>query len=129
MEILDERVSKKREIYEIYKEGFKDIPVKMMEELPETICTHWLSTMTIENDVHPMDIINALSAENIESRPVWKPMHLQPIYKNCKFFTHLDNGSYSEFLFNKGICLPSDSKMTEEQQRKVIDTIKSCFVK
>ena len=127
-EVLDTRIAQKREIYNIYKEELKDVPVKMMEELDETFCTHWLSTLVVESDkVSTTDIIVALEKENIESRPVWKPMHLQPVYKNCEFFSHLEEGSYSEYLFTQGICLPSDTKMTKEEQLKVIDVIKSCF--
>lgn len=128
LEVLDSRVEKKREIYNYYKEAFKDIPVTMMEELPDSICTHWLSTLTIDiENVKPIDLILALRENNIESRPVWKPMHLQPVFKNNKFFSHLEAGSVSEELFVKGICLPSDTKMNEEQINRIVAIIKGCF--
>ncbi|MGX8832911.1 DegT/DnrJ/EryC1/StrS family aminotransferase [Amedibacillus sp. YH-ame6] len=129
LKVLNERVKKKNQIYDIYKQELAMLPLKMMEELPDTTPTHWLSCFTINDDINvsPDDIITALESENIESRPVWKPMHLQPIFKKCKFFSHLENGSVSENLFVKGICLPSDTKMTLEQQNKIINIIKGLF--
>ena len=127
-EILDERVQQKRDIYNRYKKGFENLPIKMMEELPNSFCTHWLSTMTIETDtVTCEDIFKALDDANIEARPVWKPMHLQPVFEDYKFFSSLEEGSVSEYLFNKGICLPSDTKMTIEEQERVIEVIRNCF--
>lgn len=129
LEVLDDRVEKKREIYRRYKEGFASLPIEMMYELPENNSTHWLSCMTINDDcyVTPSMIADALDMENIESRPIWKPMHLQPIFKDNIFFSHLEAGSMSEYYFNTGICLPSDTKMTIEQQDRIIEIIKGCF--
>ena len=90
----------------------------------------WLSVMTIEKDckTSPEDIIIALENENIESRPVWKPMHMQPVFKGYNFFSHIDNDeSISESIFARGICLPSGSAMTEEEQSRVIDIVKNVF--
>ncbi len=89
----------------------------------------WLSVMTLKetSKVKPLDIMLALEAENIESRPVWKPMHLQPIFNQYSFFTPNEGISVSEDYFNRGVCLPSDTKMTEEQQKVVIEMIKSLF--
>ena len=130
LKVLNDRISKKREIYNKYKEAFKDLPITMMNDLAHTEPTHWLSCFVInkESDVTPIQIIGALEKENIESRPVWKPMHLQPIFENNKFFSHLDFGSYSEYLFNEGICLPSDTKMDKEELKEVIKVIKGCFL-
>ena len=91
---------------------------------------HWLSVMTIDKDskVKPLNIMETLEKENIDSRPVWKPMHLQPVFKGYDFITAKNDGtSVSEDLFNRGVCLPSDTKMTEEEQERVIDIIKKCF--
>ena len=66
-----------------------------------------------------MDVIKALEAENIESRPAWKPMHTQPIFSNCGFVSHLENGSVCEDLFNRSMCLPSDTKMSDEEVKYV----------
>ena len=77
--------------------------------------------------VKPIQIIESLEKENIESRPVWKPMHLQPVFKEYDFVTSCESGSISEDLFNRGICLPSDTKMAEEEQEKVISIINRLF--
>lgn len=129
LEVLPERVKKKQEIYEIYKRELNDVPVSLMCELENSEPTHWLSCMLINDtsNVEPESILVALEKENIEARPVWKPMHMQPIFENCIFFPHENNMCYSEYFFKKGICLPSDSKMTLEQQMEVINIIKGCF--
>ena len=101
----------------------------MLKEGEDRISTHWLSAMRLENSsITPTDIIEALDKENIEARPIWKPMHMQPIFKDYPFFNHNDEGaSVSEELFNTGICLPSDSNMTREEQERVIKTIRNLF--
>lgn len=130
MSVLTDRILKKRAIYELYKTQLKSLPIHMMEELEGSSCTYWLSVMVIDDDcnVDPLDILEALDKNNIESRPIWKPMHLQPIFKNNLFFSSNKNViSNSEKYFTKGLCLPSDTKMTVEQQNRVIDIIKGCF--
>ena len=129
LKILDNRVSKKREIYNTYKSAFSDIEyISMAPETDDCVSNHWLSCIILSEDspVKPIDIIVALEKENIESRPIWKPMHAQPVFKDCDFFTAYDTPA-SEDIFARGICLPSDSKMTAEQQQKVIEVIKSLF--
>lgn len=130
--ILDERINQKKNIYESYKEGFKDI--KEIEMQP--ICdygnpNYWLSVATIssESNVKPLDIILKLEEHNIESRHIWKPMHIQPYYEKYDFFSSLDNNesSISEDIFNRGICLPSDTKMTQEEINKIIEIVKELF--
>lgn len=125
LKVLNKRINKKREIYDTYKESFKNLPITMMSELEDTVPTHWLSCMILkeEANITPLDVIELLEKENIESRPVWKPMHMQPIFSTCKFFTQLKNGSYSEWLFKKGLCLPSDTKMNKESQSIIIRII------
>ena len=90
---------------------------------------YWLSACTIKegSKVKPLDIMVALEEENIESRPVWKPMHLQSFFKEYKFFSSLEEGSVSEDLFNQGICLPSDTKMNEEDMNNILQIIQSLF--
>lgn len=91
-------------------------------------CNRWLSVMTLDPEickVQPMQIIEALAAENIESRPVWKPMHLQPLFTECKYFTHGEMESIADGLFATGVCLPSGSSMTEEEQQRVIEVVRS----
>ena len=91
---------------------------------------YWLSCMTLkkESKIKPLDIILALEEENIESRPIWKPMHTQPYYSKFEFFNHNEEGiSVSEDIFERGLCLPSDTKMSEEEIDKVINIIKGLF--
>lgn len=131
LRVLDERVRQKTEIYNTYKEEFKDIEdIEMMPECKYGKSNHWLSCITLktEGKVKPLDIILALEKENIESRPIWKPMHMQPYYKEYKFFSHNEDGiSVAEDIFNRGLCLPSDSKNTKEDMDRVISIIKGLF--
>ena len=130
IKVLDERIVKKKEIFETYKDAFKDIDdIEMMNICDFGEPNYWLSVATISEDskVKPLDIILALEEENIESRPVWKPMHLQPFFKDCKFFSSLEEESISEDLFNRGICLPSDTKNSIEDFNKIINIIKCKF--
>lgn len=130
MKVLDERIAKKKEIYEIYKSAFKGIDnIQMMDICDFGDPNYWLSTATINGNskIKPLDIILALEKENIESRPVWKPMHMQPFFKEYKFFSSLDIEIVSSDLFNRGICLPSDTKMNEDDIKKVINIITQMF--
>ena len=130
MKVLDERIAKKKEIYETYESAFKGIDnIQMMDICDFGDPNYWLSTATINGNskIKPLDIILALEKENIESRPVWKPMHMQPFFKEYKFFSSLDIESVSADLFNRGICLPSDTKMNEDDIKKVINIITQMF--
>ena len=130
LKVLKERIAKKKEIYETYQEAFKDIAdIEMMNICDFGQSNYWLSVITLKetSKVKPLDIMLALEAENIESRPVWKPMHLQPIFKQYPFFTVSENIPVSEDYFNRGVCLPSDTKMTTEQQNHIIELIKQLF--
>lgn len=130
LKVLNERIAKKKEIYETYKEAFKDIEdIEMMNVCDFGESNYWLSVMTLKetSKVKSLDIMLALEKENIESRPVWKPMHLQPIFNQYPFFTANEGISVSEDYFNRGVCLPSDTKMPKEQQKFVIEMIKSLF--
>lgn len=129
-ECLDKKIKIKQEIFTHYQEAFKDIKeIEMLKEDKDRTSTHWLSIMKLHsNKVTPNDIIDALEKENIESRPIWKPMHMQPIFEKYPFFNHNEKGiSISEELFNTGICLPSDTNMTSEEQDVVISVIKKLF--
>ena len=130
LKVLDERIAQKTKIYETYKKAFEDIEDIEMQPIPiDTKPNHWLSAITLKKDskVKPIDIMLALEKENIESRPVWKPMHLQPVFADCDFIKLNENGSVSEDLFNRGVCLPSDTKMTEEEQNAVITIVKNLW--
>ena len=158
---LDEHIAQKKAIYERYKEGLKDLPIKMnpIESCSEP--NYWLSCMIIDRDAMcrqvrgekdamyinehgkscPTEILEAISSINAEGRPIWKPMHMQPIYRMNPFITARGNGralsnAYSSEnsaldvgadIFERGLCLPSDNKMTAEEQNVIIEVIKKCF--
>ena len=158
---LEEHIAKKKAIYERYKEGFKDLPVSMNpyeEEKAEP--NFWLSCMLIDREAMckqvrseqevlyvsepgkscPTDILETLAEYNAEGRPIWKPMHMQPIYRMNGFVTAEGNGrartnayiaggcvDVGADIFQRGLCLPSDVKMTAQEQDVVIEMVKSCF--
>jgi len=125
LKVLEQRVAKKKYIFEFYKshlsdlEGIEFMPVNDWNEP-----NFWLSCLTLKGEVRPVDIIEALGKENIEARPVWKPMHLQPFFADCDFV----GTDVGEKLFENGVCLPSDSKMSDADLQRVVNTIRSLFV-
>lgn len=132
LKVLNERIAKKKEIYEFYKKSFEEIKdIEMINICDYGESNYWLSVCIINKDskVKPIDVIKALEKENIESRPVWKPMHLQPVFKKYKFFSSLENGSVSEDLFERGACLPSDTKMNISDLNKISKIIKDKIFK
>lgn len=125
---IEEHKAKKTEIYHMYKEAFKELPVTMNPYLKESVPNFWLSCITVNEGckVKPMDIYDRLNEFNVESRPIWKPMHMQPFYAENDFIIAEEN-AVNEDIFRRGLCLPSDIKMTKEEQLAVINIIKSCF--
>lgn len=144
---LEEHIERKKEIFLRYREGFKDLPVSMNPYDEETMEPNfWLSCMMIDEeamcqqtrDDHtaqyvkepgktcPTEILEALAAYNAEGRPIWKPMHMQPIYQRNQFVT-ADGHDKGADIFHRGLCLPSDIKMTKEEQEQVIEIIRNCF--
>ncbi len=126
---LEDRVRVKREIYYRYKEEFANLPITMMPVTVKCKPNYWLSAFTINQDcsVEPDDIIKSLEKENIESRPLWKPMNSQPIFEGCSYFKHNDNISIGDDLFTRGVCLPSGTAMSEEELDRVIEVVKRNF--
>ncbi len=165
---LDEHIAQKKAIYERYKEGFKDLPVHMNPmDLKNSEPNYWLSCLIIDKDAMckqardeheavfvpehgkscPTEILEVMTSLNAEGRPIWKPMHMQPIYRLNPFITREGNGravtnayisggvmgadgkllDRGVDIFNRGLCLPSDNKMTVEDQDRVIEAIKACF--
>ena len=151
---LEEHIAQKRAIYQRYRAGFRDLPVQMNpfdEEKSRPI--FWLSCLLIDEDAmapqtrtdtgysyesvpgksSPSEILDALAAFNAEGRPIWKPMHLQPIYRDHPFVTRRGlsrEGAGPDVgadIFRRGLCLPSDNKMTPAQQDRIIDIIHRCF--
>ena len=159
---LDEHIAQKKAIYERYKAGLADLPVKMNPfDAEKSQPNYWLSCLIIDEDAmapmvrgeqdylythesgksSPHEILDALAAFNAEGRPIWKPMHMQPIYRTHAFITAEGNGrgrtnayiagsglDAGADIFRRGLCLPSDNKMTPEQQDKIIELIKRCFI-
>ena len=162
MNFLDEHIAQKKAIYERYKEGLKDLPVTMNPfDEKNSSPNFWLSCLLIDKDAMcrhvrgenealyipekgkscPTEILETLASFNAEGRPIWKPMHMQPIYRMNGFVTangngrgqsyaYIDRGEATDIgadLFERGLCLPSDNKMTPEQQDIIIELIRSCF--
>ena len=120
MEVIEERVSKKREIFEWYKKYLGDVEeITFMPELESSRGNRWLTAITFEKTPY-MKILKALENINVESRPLWKPMHMQPVFKDAKAIV---DGT-SEELFKKGLCLASSTIMTEEDVKMICDVIK-----
>ena len=157
---LEEHIAQKKAIYERYKEGLKDLPVQMNPSVEDTEPNYWLSAMIIDSEYMcrqvrddskalyiaekgktcPTEILEAIASINAEGRPIWKPMHMQPMYRMHEFITRNGSGraktnayiaggvaDVGADIFERGLCLPSDNKMTAEQQDRIIEVIKRCF--
>lgn len=144
---LEEHKARKKEIYERYRKGLAGLPVQMNPYLADTEPNFWLSCLLVDKDAMteqirsdydsrytkepgkscPDEIREVLASYNIETRPIWKPMHLQPIYADHDFITVADGVCVDEDIFNRGLCLPSDIKMTVEEQDAVIEIIRGLF--
>lgn len=131
LKVLENRIQKKKEIFEFYKrelavlDGVSMMPINEWNEP-----NYWLSCIRLSETVRsikPIDVILALEEENIEARPIWKPMHLQPYYRDCDFITQCDDKSISKQIFESGLCLPSDTKMTESDLARVVKIIKNLW--
>lgn len=127
LRVLDDRVARRREIFNTYRRELSS--VQWLDWMPEpnwSFSTHWLSVATVRPDcpITSTEMIAHLSDELIEARPVWKPMHLQPVFSELQFYSHRDK-SVSDDLFVNGICLPSGSNMTDAQLARVIDAVLS----
>lgn len=132
MTVLEEHVKQKTDIFNRYKKALSELPLLMQPFEQNTKPNHWLSAATIDRNckLSPFIIMDRLAAENVETRPIWKPMHMQPFYKDCDYFMHDDKElSVCEDIFARGICLPSDfyPQMTPEEQDEIIRIIKGCF--
>ena len=158
---LEEHIQEKKAIYERYKKGLKGLPIKMNPfDEKKSVPNYWLSCMIIDKDAMskqvrgetdylyekekgktcPQEILDAIASINAEGRPIWKPIHMQPIFRMNPFITVNGNGraqtnayiqgtltDVGADIFNRGLCLPSDNKMTPEEQDVIIEVIKNCF--
>jgi len=120
---LEQRVQKRRWIFEQYRLRLQHLPgIGFMPEAPWGQCTRWLSVILLEPNefgATPETVRLALEAENIESRPIWKPLHLQPVFAGCETV----GGAVAEDLFRKGLCLPSGTGMTEADIERVVEVV------
>ena len=128
MEVLPERVRKRRDNFFFYKQKLRDVPgISFINEPEGYISNRWLTTILIEPDktggITREDIRLGLEKENIESRPLWKPMHLQPVFKDAPYYGE----TVAEFLFRDGLCLPSGSNLTSEELQRILQSILTIF--
>lgn len=132
MKVLDNRIEKKKLIFELYKNKLKNIEnLEMMNISESGTPNYWLSVALLSKDTKavPMDIIESLEKENIEARNVWKPMHLQPVFEKYDFVKVVSEKGVSEDLYERGICLPSDTKMEEIDIQRVVKIVKNVMGK
>ena len=155
---LEEHIAQKKAVYERYKAGLKDLPITMNPIVKGTEPNYWLSALIIDEDAMckqvrsdneacfipekgkscPTEILNAIASINAEGRPIWKPMHMQPMYRmhevigregslRCRTNAYIAGGceDVGADIFQRGLCLPSDNKMTAEQQDRIIEVIRS----
>lgn len=131
MKVLDERIDRRRAIFDRYFEALANIPgILFMPEASFGHSTHWLTALTVDPQLWGgtiADIIDALGKEDIESRPVWKPLHLQPLYNRCLYYPH-SSESIADKIFARGICLPSGSSLSESDQDRVIQVVQGCLL-
>ena len=125
---FDEHLMHKERIYRHYEVGLRNIAVTMNPYLEESTSNFWLSCLLIDKEakVDPLYLLNILADNNIDSRPIWKPMHMQPVFSDCDFI-YVEETPVDEDIYARGLCLPSDIKMTEEEQDFVIGVIKTLF--
>lgn len=130
LRVIEDRVAARRRIFETYEKELSALSgVSFMPEAPYGRSNRWLTVITVEPQagVTPMDILNALAEENIESRPVWKPMHLQPLFREYDYSPHEEGRSVSDGLFARGLCLPSGSSLSADEQERVISVVQRAF--
>jgi len=125
---LDEHIAVKRMIYQRYQEAFCDLPITLNPYLPDSEPNFWLSCITVDKgtDITPRQIMSALDDAGIEARPIWKPMHMQPAFEKYELVS-IASKSVSADIFAKGLCLPSDIKMTDEDLERVCGTVRGVF--
>ncbi|UED76711.1 DegT/DnrJ/EryC1/StrS aminotransferase family protein [Brevibacillus sp. DP1.3A] len=132
LRVLEERIEARRGIYKRYEQALGQLPgISFMPEPATGRSTRWLTVMTLnpaDATISAAQVIDALGKENIEARPVWKPMHQQPLFAQCQYYSHQPDESVSDRLFVQGVCLPSGSSLTAEQQERVIGVITNCLL-
>lgn len=131
LRVINERVNARRNVFDIYNNELSSLDgIEFMSEAAFGRSSRWLTALTInpkKTSVKAEQVLDALESKNIEGRPVWKPLHLQPLFKKNLYFPHSPEGSVSDQLFQSGICLPSGSNLTGEEISRVVDCIKEVF--
>ena len=147
MKYLCEHIEQKKAVYCCYKEAFSNLPLTMNPHTADSDPNYWMSCILIDKDAMckqnrtdktvdyqsdqgktcPTEIYEKLAELNIESRPIWKPLHMQPVYKNYPVVSVDETFSVCEDIFERGLCLPSDNKLSEKQQQTVVEVVKGCF--
>ncbi|RLQ96278.1 aminotransferase class I/II-fold pyridoxal phosphate-dependent enzyme [Falsibacillus albus] len=131
LQVLESRVAARRGIFGKYYQTLGYLPgIKFMPELKNSVSNRWLTTFTTnetQSGINAQTILHSLASENIEARPVWKPLHLQPLFDGVKFYPHEEGVDVSKWLFKNGICLPSGTNMTDEEQVRIIECVQNHF--
>ncbi|MGF9823127.1 DegT/DnrJ/EryC1/StrS family aminotransferase [Brevibacillus agri] len=131
LRVLEERIAARRRVCQRYEAKLRQLPgIAFMPEAPIGRATRWLTALTVDPqqaEVTAGQLIDALERANIEARPVWKPMHRQPLFAGCRYYPHLPEQSVSDELYARGVCLPSGSSLSEQQQERVIAAIRQCL--
>ncbi|WLR49135.1 aminotransferase class I/II-fold pyridoxal phosphate-dependent enzyme [Halobacillus litoralis] len=126
MEVIEERVQKRKEVFEVYKRALSEyVDFQCNDQRERSLCreNRWLTAFTCVESLEPLKIIEHLREQNIEARPVWKPLHLQPLFEKYKYYSHSIVENVSEEIFRSGLCLPSGSSLSKEDQVKVINIL------
>ncbi|WP_375163060.1 aminotransferase class I/II-fold pyridoxal phosphate-dependent enzyme [Paenibacillus sp. SC116] len=131
LNVIDERIALRKAVFERYQQALGDRPgISFMPDPLWGSSTRWLTTFTLDPhliEATPLDVVQELEVMNIESRRVWKPMHVQPLYEGCRYYRHEENESVSDMLFERGICLPSGSSLAVDDQNRVIEGVQSAL--
>ena len=125
LKVLEERIECRRKIFKRYQDALSGIPgVNFMPELAQGKSNRWLTTLWFDfgkTAARPLAVIQALEQANIEARPLWKPLHRQPLYANAEYYSHRPDFSVCDYLFERGLCLPSGSSLSLADQQRVIE--------
>lgn len=124
LDILDYKLKRRRDIFSVYKTLFNDSTLSMMPIAEYGSPNYWLSVISGDDGIDVNKILDALAAENIEARPTWKPMHEQPVFKDCLAFSHYDNEFFDSVYFRRSLCLPSGESLKEEEQEVIAEIVK-----
>ncbi|MDC0702994.1 DegT/DnrJ/EryC1/StrS family aminotransferase [Priestia sp. AB] len=131
LQVLETRVEARRQVFERYYQELAGLTgITFMPELSNTKTNRWLTVLTInekEAGISAAQLVQAFTDQNIEARPVWKPLHMQPLFQGVRYYPHSENDDVAQLLFQTGICLPSGSNMTEDDQNRVINCLKKAL--